>query len=134
MPIVWKPRTILILAGTAAYWLVILVGTHAPGNVVPGGGHNDKVFHFVAFVGLAVLLCSCAACFRRPGFLLYAAIIGLAACYGIVDELTQTLVKNRTADSMDWLADVCGAIAGTLIFALGMWLFRRRERDHGATG
>ncbi|MGI8980323.1 MAG: VanZ family protein [Pirellulaceae bacterium] len=133
MPTPWKIRTLLLMAGTAAYWLVIFLGTHMPGSVIHGGGHRDKVFHFGAFVGLAILLCACVACFRRTGPVLYAGVVGLAACYGILDELTQKFT-NRTADPLDWLADICGAIAGTLLFALAMKLFGPRPRAHGATG
>ncbi|MBC7853824.1 MAG: VanZ family protein, partial [Pirellulaceae bacterium] len=118
MPALWKSRTLLIVAGTAGYWVVIFVGTHMPGNETDGGGHRDKVLHFGAFFGLAMLLCSCAACFRRTGPALYAGVVGLAAGYGIFDEWTQMLAKNRSADPLDWLADISGAIAGTLIFAL----------------
>ncbi len=127
-------RTWLILAATAAYLLVIFAGTHLPGGVIHGGGHSDKLFHFGAFFGLAILLAGCFACFRRTGPLLYGAIVALAAGYGILDELTQMLVKNRTADPLDWLTDVGGAIAGTLIFAAGMWLFGPGKNGHGATG
>ncbi len=130
----WKIRTILLLAATAAYWLGIFVGTHLPGSVRHLGGHWDKLYHFGAFFGLAVLLCFCIGCFRPVQFWQYAGIIGGVACYGIIDELTQTLAKNRTADPLDWLADMCGAIVGTLVFALAMKLFGQRPSAHGATG
>lgn len=129
----WKIRTLLLLAATAAYWLVIFVGTHLPGSVHHLGGHWDKLYHFGAFLGLAVLLCGCIFCFRRLGVWEYAGIFGGVACYGIVDELTQKLT-HRTADPLDWLADMCGAIAGTLIFAVGMRLFRPSENAQGTTG
>jgi VanZ family protein len=132
-------RTLLLLAATAAYWVMIFVGTHIPGSVIHGGGHRDKVFHFGAFAGLAILLCSCAAGFRRTRPAVYLGVVALAASYGVIDELTQRLAKNRTADPLDWLADVSGAIVGTLIFALGAnFLSRHLEnRDltqrHGST-
>lgn len=130
----WKPRTLLFLAATAGYWLVIFGGTHAPGNPFPGGGNRDKIAHFGAFAGLAFLLCGCVACFRpmRPAY--YVAILGLVACYGIVDELTQLLVSNRSADPLDWLADMSGAILGMAAFAVGVRLFRSHDKPHGATG
>ena len=134
MPNPWKIRTLLLLAATAAYWLVMFVATHLPGSVVHLGGHTDKLYHFGAFCGLAVLFCFCVGCFRTLRFWQYAGISGGIACYGIVDELTQTLAKNRTADPLDWLADMCGAIAGTLIFAVAVRVFRSHESGHGATG
>ena len=119
-----------MLAVTAGYWLVIFGGTHAPGNPLPGGGNRDKLAHFCAYVGLAFLLCGSGACFRRMGRASYAAILGLTACYGIVDELTQLLVKNRTADPLDWLADMSGTIVGMLIFAAGIRFLARREQSN----
>ena len=130
----WKIRTLLLLAATAAYWLVMFVGTHLPGSNVHSSGHTDKLYHFGAFFGLAVLLGVCIGCFRAVRLWQYAGIIGGVACYGIVDELTQTLAKNRTADPLDWLADVCGAIAGVLIFAAGGKLFRSGKDSQGTTG
>ena len=132
----WKPRALLLLVATAGYWLVIFGGTHAPGNPFPGGGHSDKVAHFGAFAGLAFLLCCTVACFRpmRPAY--YGAILGLVACYGMFDELTQLLVRYRTADPLDWLADMSGAIVGMGVFAAGMKLTQRHrgteeEREAG---
>ncbi|MCE9525634.1 MAG: VanZ family protein [Planctomycetales bacterium] len=134
MPAVPKTCTILILAGTAAYWLLLFAGTHAPGNVVNAGGNTDKVYHFFAFFGLTILLCGSMASFRRPGTALYATIVGLVAAYGIFDELTQMLIPNRTADPLDWLADMSGAILGVLTFSLLHRLFCPCKEAQGATG
>jgi VanZ family protein len=134
MPLSAKARTLLFLVATAGYWLAIFGGTHARGDPFPGGGHQDKLAHFGAFAGLAILLCVSVACFRRMSAASYAAILGLIGCYGIVDELTQLLVKNRTADPLDWLADMCGVIVGTLIFAVGTRLLRSSKNAHGTTG
>jgi VanZ family protein len=129
-----KPRTLLILTVTAAYWLLIFGGTHAVGHAGPEVGNWDKLVHGGAFAGLALLLCGSLACFWRTRPLLYAANIAVVAGYGIVDELTQMLVKDRTADPLDWLADVTGAFAGTIVFALAAWLMRQRKKPQGATG
>lgn len=126
----WKIRTLLLLAATAAYWLVMFVGTHLPGSVHHLGGHWDKLYHFGAFCGLAVLLGFCVGCFRAVQFWQQAGIIGGVACYGVVDELTQTLAKNRTADPLDWLADACGAISGMMMFAVAM-RFLSRDGESG---
>src|SRR4051812_42264835 len=105
----WKPRTPLILAGLAAWWIVIFVGTHVPGSIIHTLGHRDKIYHCSAFVGLAIFLCAGAACFRRPGWRVYASVLAITAAYGIIDELTQMLVPLRSADPLDWLADITGA-------------------------
>jgi VanZ family protein len=134
MPLSTKTKSLLFLLATAGYWLVIFGGTHIPGNPLPGGGHRDKVAHFCAYAGLAFLLCGSVACFRRmrPGY--YAAILGLIAVYGIVDELTQLLVPHRTADPLDWLADMSGAIFAILSFLLlQRFLFPAKDAQ-GTTG
>jgi len=48
----------------------------------------------------------------------YVAIFAIAACYGVFDELTQTLIPGRSADPLDWLADLAGALAGLGAYAL----------------
>ena len=122
-----KIRTRLILASAAAYWLIIFAGTHVPGHVLYHIGHKDKVFHFGAFVGLSALLCGAVSCFRKPGPAVYAAVFAVAAVYGVFDELTQQLVPLRTADPLDWLADICGAAIGVLAFAGAHRLFAQRS-------
>ena len=132
MTIRWKPRTLLILSATVAYWIVMCVGTHVPH--VPGGGgqpggNTDKLYHFGAFLGLAILVCFCVRCFGPLRRWHYVGVVGAIAIYGGIDELTQRLVINRTADPLDWLADVSGATLGAAIFAM----FSQRT-SHGATG
>lgn len=134
MTTVLKARTILILVGTAAYWLLLFVGTHIPGNPHDAGGHWDKLYHFSAYFGLTILLCTSMANFRRPGPATYAAIVGLVAAYGVMDELTQMLVPSRTADPLDWLADMSGALLAVLLFSLVQGLFRPSKNAQGATG
>ena len=101
----------------AAYWLALFVATHIPRVpqelTLPGG---DKWQHFVAYAGLAFLLA-----FRQSfGALLTwkraAAVVGIVALYGVVDELSQIPV-GRHADLLDWLADVIGASGGTALLA-----------------
>lgn len=127
-------RSLCVLALTAGYWLLIFGGTHVAGSAAPGVGNLDKLAHSGAFAGLAFLLSASLACFWRPRLALYASAVGLAAAYGLLDELTQMLVKDRTADPLDWLADVCGATAGAILFATARRLYGQWKDCHGATG
>ncbi len=106
------------------YWLTIFIGTHTPHMHVPIPSVSDKVMHFGAFLGLAVLLCFSIR--PRPYSLkrkLFWAGTG-CAIYGLFDEVTQMLVKNRTADPWDYLADMCGMAVGLLVY-LGLRQFMR---------
>ena len=72
----------------------------------------DKMWHFLAYSALTLLLWI-GSDGRRP-VLVVAAVMVL----GGLDELRQAFLPLRTADSMDFLADICAAIvtAGTLAF------------------
>ncbi|MCB9247515.1 MAG: VanZ family protein [Ignavibacteriales bacterium] len=46
-------------------------------------------------------------------YLSYTFIICTA--YGLIDEIHQIFVPNRSAEFLDWVADLSGAILGVLI-------------------
>ncbi|TWT56556.1 VanZ family protein [Allorhodopirellula solitaria] len=122
---------ILILV---VYWCAIFTGTHLP--VIPGGMPriNDKVLHFTAFFILATLLCYCTTSKRvwpRVGWIIATCLI-----YGVVDELTQALVRGRTPDVKDFFADALGTLAAvSLYFGIrAVWRsWRRATRRRRAT-
>jgi VanZ family protein len=110
----------------AVYWVALFVGTHVPipPDVVQLAG-SDKTLHFVAYMGLSLLI---AVCVRPKGWSYLWVLLGLAA-YGAIDELLQIPVR-RTADVADWVADVAGVAAGLGIYAGGRaaWAaFQRRS-------
>lgn len=116
------------------YWSLLFVATHMPMHVgrsvrVP----SDKLVHFVSYAVLAALLAwtlSGTARLRATWLLVLLVLVG---AYGAVDELTQALVPSRTADLMDWVADVSGAACGLLAVALLRFasarVSRRRRAD-----
>lgn len=122
-----RSKSAAILLGLClTYWLAIFIATHIPLTLTlplkpmlagwPKG--LDKVEHCVAFAGLAILLSAAGTSWIRSPWQLYAAVFGLAAIYGVFDELTQILVPTRSADVRDWAADVTGAAIGVSVFAL----------------
>jgi VanZ family protein len=75
---------------------------------------SDKTGHFVAYAGLA-LLCVRAVgggLPRRVVLRVAALALAIAAAYGAFDELHQWFVPGRSADILDWCADVSGALIG----------------------
>jgi VanZ family protein len=72
----------------------------------------DKMWHFLAYSALTLLLWI-GTDGRRP-----VAVVALVMVLGAMDELRQSFIPTRTADSMDFLADLCAAIvtAGALAF------------------
>lgn len=123
-------RRLMMLGCVFAYWTALFVLTHLPGNRVPLGKsgirHADKLAHAIAFAGLAVLACAAAATFRPPTLAVYAGVAVVLAVYAVLDELTQGLIRSRTPDATDWLADMFGTSVGIVLFASGWLLLGRR--------
>lgn len=77
----------------------------------------DKVVHAILFAVLAFLLARSfrrLAIFRRP---LLAAFLA-ASLYGLVTEIGQETLTDRSGEVGDWVADVVGAAAGVAPLAL----------------
>lgn len=114
MKTVRKGLTILVIG----WWAAMFVATHIPRVPqelsLPGG---DKSQHLIAYAGLAFLIALRLSIGSSLGWKRAAAVFGIVAVYGVIDELTQIPV-GRTADVYDWIADVTGAVAGLGILAV----------------
>jgi len=64
----------------------------------------DKLWHLLAYSALTLLLWI-ATDGRRP-----VLVVGAVMVLGALDELRQAFLPLRSADSMDFFADLCGAI------------------------
>ncbi len=107
----------LVWTATAVYWIAMFVGTHWPkGPHLPISG-GDKVMHFSAYLGLALLLSLSTLSWWPVLWLKSIGIVGLLACYGAFDEMTQPLV-GRDCELLDWCADMTG-----VLLAVGLWLW-----------
>lgn len=85
-------------------------------HLLPDWVPTDKVAHMVLFGVLAVLIAAPSALRSRRVWL---GAWALAALWGAIDETHQSWVPGRTADPMDWLADLIGAAAGLAL--LRVW-------------
>jgi VanZ family protein len=116
----------------AGYWLTLFTATHIPLSVpqLPSDP-PDKLFHVVAYAGLAVLLATVwqLAMGRLTLPQLCGAWVALLL-YGAVDEFTQ-IPLGRTASGWDWLADAIGAAIGFALFFT--WNQVRRVRNDSSS-
>jgi VanZ family protein len=111
-----KPAGYVLLV----YWVCLFLGTHRPKDSGVDFSMSDKILHFGAYFGLALLL-ALAWSLRRPLTIRsYAVMSLLLMAYGAMDELLQIPV-GRHCDPLDWLADTGGVIAGLTLF----WLARK---------
>ncbi len=107
-------------AAPCAWAALIFVGTSIPGrNLPPAFPHADKLVHLVLYSVLGLLVAR-ALNARRPtrhvgprgvAFVATAALVAIAS-FAAFDEWHQDYVPGRSADRLDWLADVAGAAAG----------------------
>ena len=112
-------------------WVGAFVATHIPKLHMPEDIHvSDKTLHAVGSVVRAAMLLLTCASRGRPRWTRVLLTLALLAAYGAVDEITQPLV-NRTAAFADWLADIGGAAAATLLIELALTLAARRRPAPG---
>lgn len=83
---------------------------------------TDKLLHAVAFAGLAMLVE--LALLRLPARKRHALSSGISAGVGALLELVQSALPYRSAELLDLLADIVGAVLGTALMA---WLVRLWE-------
>lgn len=111
------------LIWAAAVWLI---GGMESTPSVPGGLGLDKAAHFTMYGILGVLLArGWLQVGWRGGWLVPVL---LASLLGLADELRQAGLPGRTADTMDWLADIGGAATGVFI---ALRIMRRRHTTTG---
>ena len=99
------------------YWSLIFILTSIPGHSLPKiEGLSDKVEHFLAYSGLAVLV-FLALYFKKKYNLEKIIIFSfvIVVFYGGFDELHQMLIPFRSAEWLDFLADAIGAAIGIFI-------------------
>ena len=112
-------RTKILLVPLILYWLFIFIGTSLPSdNLSTILEIGDKLKHFIAYFILAILL-GLNLHFQDKwksisiNYLIYTFII--CTTYGVLDELHQMLVPNRSAEFYDWLADLLGSTMGIIL-------------------
>ena len=88
----------------------------------PVPASTDKPLHWLAYLGLAVLVVRALAggLPRRIGFGIALAAMLITVAYGATDEVHQLFVPGRTGDVYDLMADAAGALAGTSPACVGI--------------
>jgi VanZ family protein len=124
----------LALRCLVVYWLLLILGTHWPQDLLAGAGQlmpSDKRLHFMAYAGLAGLLAVVLMLRNdrserpakriRPVLFWSLVALAVAVAFGLVDEATQPWT-GRDFEWADWWADICGATAGAAVAVLAIWL------------
>jgi VanZ family protein len=112
-------RLKVLVIPLVVYWILLFVGTTLPSAKYANFFDiSDKIKHFSAYSILAILL-GLNLYFQEKWknvskfHLNYTFII--CGLYGILDELHQLFVPNRSAEVLDWVADIGGTILGIIL-------------------
>jgi VanZ family protein len=102
--------------------ILVLTSIPVPGNVIVPGG--DKTAHVLMYGVLGFLSARAA---RRSSFAPSSLIVVVLAIavFAAIDEAHQLAIPGRSADRLDWYADVVGASLGACLALLES---RGRER------
>lgn len=115
----------VLLLVSIAYTLALVIASLISLNGVPslGSSFDDKIYHIVAYIGLAFLWVYYFKPFKAKyiPFVIFLA----AAVFGYILEVMQYLVNpNRTYDTYDLIANTIGAAFGTLV-AVRLEIFKK---------
>ena len=105
--------------------VVTLVVALLPADRAPEASGWDKLDHALAFAALGVAGVFALHWLRRGVVL----VLPLLTLLGALIELLQVFVPSRMADVGDLLADIVGAVIGTLAAWLVLRAFEVRQRD-----
>ena len=84
-----------------------------------------KGAHFTEYAVLAALV---ANALRICGKLRWYLPVIISAAYAVTDEIHQYFVPGRACRLLDVTIDTGGAVFGTAVFALGIFLLNKRHR------
>ena len=100
----------------ALIWAAVLLFIGGRSNVpsVESPLPLDKAAHFVMYGLLGLLaVAGWARAGRTPRLFV---VLLLAALVGVIDEVQQLSVPNRSSEPLDWIADTAGIAVATFLF------------------
>lgn len=113
-----RNRIKVLLIPLILYWIILFIGTSLPSDNMSNILEiSDKLKHFTAYFILAFLVNLNLYFQERWKNLAYSTFfytLIICAFYGLFDELHQILVPNRSAEFLDWVADVSGSLVGVI--------------------
>jgi VanZ family protein len=126
MQMTFTLRRKLVLAALLLYWPAIFTLTHVPQlpKWVGQTQLGDKTPHFLAYLGLVLLLWFAVSPHKRVNWFKWTVWVTFAAMavYGAVDEWLQGFV-HRIPDVWDFVADMAGVATGLLLLTVfDFWL------------
>ena len=115
-----KRRPVLYWMAAAVYAAALFIQSALPSALDTASRPGvDKLLHAAAYGLMAVLVGNALAVWpmaRRQAAVIAVVAAALTALYGLSDEIHQAFVPSRTADPVDWIADLIGAGLGAVLW------------------
>lgn len=125
--VVWDWRRLAYLPALAWWVLTVYLLLLKPGGPPSAIPYYDKIGHFCLFGLGGVLLTLPRACYGQSLRQLMPPVLGLCLLWAVGSEVAQgTLTATRSAEVLDAVADMAGALTGVMLAAHGVALWRRR--------
>lgn len=135
LKVIFERKILFIYIPLAIHWITIFILTSLPGDSLPEFAFDDKVKHFIAYFVLSVFLTITFKVQERykkfkEHFIKFAFII--AIIYSTFDEIHQAFIPGRSAEILDWIANLLGILLG--IYAAYRFLLKFNTTDTLAVG
>ena len=100
--------------------LIFYISSWPAPDVIPDFPHLDKLIHLLIYTicGALFLRAFKTLAIAENLKMVLALSIIASGLYGLSDEIHQHFVPCRTADFMDFLADIIGSICGVFIYQM----------------
>lgn len=110
--------------------LIVHLSSQPAFGMLPTIDGFDKVLHLIEYAGLGFLSARAVALLAGVPTLRAAAWgAGLAATFGVTDELHQSFVPGRFPSVADAVADAIGSLFGAWCYRLWAGLWRRAPKE-----
>jgi VanZ family protein len=110
--------------------LIVHLSSQSAFGMLPTIDGFDKVLHLVEYAGLGFLAARALA--LLTGLSTLRAVLwgaGLAAAFGVTDEIHQSFVPGRFPSVSDAVADAFGSLLGAWCYRLWAGLWRRAPKE-----
>jgi VanZ family protein len=121
--LMWRRILIVLFLGYATIWTALLlvpdvsqiwfIPSDLPNQMAESSLPMDKIVHASGYLMLTAL--AIAAFGRRPPAVPLRYLAVAAALHGMATEIAQHFIPMRSADVLDWCADVVGVTVATVI-------------------
>ena len=115
LKLIYKHKLYFLYIPLAIHWISIFILTSLPDKDLPSFELHDKWKHFIAYFVLSFFLTLTLRVQNRfkkakLNFTLYTLLITLI--YSTFDEIHQAFIPGRSAEILDWIANLIGLILG----------------------